>query len=395
MKVYPHNITAGGSGSIKMDPKIPEDFWHVYNLLEIGDMVQSKTIRKVLASKGGGSGSLGASKQKTVTVVVKIEVEGIDFDSDSCVIRLNGRNRLENKHVQLGKYHTLELAANRAFTLEKKKWDQMHLDRIEVASNPAKTADLAVVVMEHGLAHIILITEHMTITKAKIEKNIPKKRVGSQSRHSKAITRFYKLLADHIAKDIDFEVVKCVVLASPAFVASDFKNFLYQDAQLHEVKAILDNKSKFILGHTSSGQRQALKEVLADNDVMSKIGDTKCAKDMAALNKFYKLLSSCPERAFYGKKHILKAIELGAIETFMITDELFRCSNHVERTEYVNMVEKVREFGSKVLIFSAKHPSGDQLRKITGIAAILRFPIHDEVSDEESSESSDDSEVEE
>lgn len=395
MKVYPHNITAGGSGAIKMDPKIPEDFWHVYNLLEIGDMVKSKTIRKVLASKGGGSNSIGAQKQKSVTVLVNIEVEGIDFNSDDCVIRLNGRNRLENKHVQLGKYHTLELAPNRAFTLEKKKWDEMHLDRIETASNPAKTADLAVVVMEHGLAHIILITEHMTITKAKVEKNIPKKRIGSQSRHKKAIMRFYKILTDQIAKDIDFEVVKCVVLASPAFVASDFKNFMLQDAMQNDLKAILDNKSKFVLGHTSSGQRQALKEVLADSDLMSKIGDTKCAKDMAALQRFYKTLSSCPERAFYGKKHINKAIELGAIETFMITDELFRCSNHVERTEYVKMVEKVKDFGSEVLIFSAKHPSGDQLRKITGIAAMLRFPIHDEVSDEESSESSDDSDEKE
>ena len=42
-----------------------------------------------------------------------------------------------------------------------------------------------------GLAHVCLITGNLTVTKGRIETNIPKKRTGS-SGHSKAINKFYE-----------------------------------------------------------------------------------------------------------------------------------------------------------------------------------------------------------
>lgn len=45
--------------------------------------------------------------------------------------------------------------------------------------------------MTGGLAHVCLVTSHMTVTRARIEMNIPRKRAGS-SDHQKAISRFYE-----------------------------------------------------------------------------------------------------------------------------------------------------------------------------------------------------------
>lgn len=45
--------------------------------------------------------------------------------------------------------------------------------------------------MTGGLAHVCLVTTHMTITRARIEMNIPRKRAGS-SDHNKAMSRFYE-----------------------------------------------------------------------------------------------------------------------------------------------------------------------------------------------------------
>jgi protein pelota len=42
----------------------------------------------------------------------------------------------------------------------------------------------------------------------------------------------------------------------------------------------------------------------------------------------------------------------------------------------------VREAGGEVFVFSAMHVSGEQLSKLTGIAAILRFPLT-ELEDQE------------
>jgi protein pelota len=38
-------------------------------------------------------------------------------------------------------------------------------------------------------------------------------------------------------------------------------------------------------------------------------------------------------------------------------------------------VERVKNNGAQVLVFSSLHPSGEQLTNLTGIAAILHFPV--------------------
>mmetsp|Transcript_6752 Transcript_6752/g.24976 ORF Transcript_6752/g.24976 Transcript_6752/m.24976 type:complete len:119 (+) Transcript_6752:1030-1386(+) len=45
-----------------------------------------------------------------------------------------------------------------------------------------------------------------------------------------------------------------------------------------------------------------------------------------------------------------------------------------ELSRFVRLVEDVKELGGDVHIFSSMHVSGEQLKQLTGIAAILRFP---------------------
>jgi protein pelota len=54
----------------------------------------------------------------------------------------------------------------------------------------------------------------------------------------------------------------------------------------------------------------------------------------------------------------------------------------VRRTKYSNLVEEVRNGGGEAFIFSGAHTSGEQLNQLSGIAAILRFPLP-EIEDQE------------
>jgi len=54
-----------------------------------------------------------------------------------------------------------------------------------------------------------------------------------------------------------------------------------------------------------------------------------------------------------------------------------------ERKKYVALVEAVQQKGAEVLIFSSMHESGQQLNQLTGIAAILTFPLDVEVVEAE------------
>uniref|UniRef100_A0A7N2LQ89 eRF1 domain-containing protein n=1 Tax=Quercus lobata TaxID=97700 RepID=A0A7N2LQ89_QUELO len=52
-------------------------------------------------------------------------------------------------------------------------------------------------------------------------------------------------------------------------------------------------------------------------------------------------------------------------------------SDVATRKKYANLVDSVKDSGGTVHIFSSLHVSGEQLATITGIAAILRFPLPD------------------
>ncbi len=100
-----------------------------------------------------------------------------------------------------------------------------------------------------------------------------------------------------------------------------------------------------MLAHSSSGHKHALSEILQDPTIAARLSDTKYAKEISALETFYRILGSDDSRAFYGFEYVVKASEMGAIETLMVTDGLFRSSDLVERRKYISIVERVRELG--------------------------------------------------
>lgn len=240
------------------------------------------------------------------------------------MLHLKGKNVMENQHVKMGAYHTLQIGVQDKFTLCKESWDTVSLLLVDQAGDPTQQADLAAVVMHEGLAYVCLITNTITHVRAKIENAIPRKRANMPtSPHDKAIARFFDQIIQAIERHVRFDgkcpifllvhasnaftffcvlVVKCVIIASPGFLKDHFFEYLCQQAVRgsEDKRVFLDNKRKFVLVHSSSGHKHALKEVLADPVVVSRIANTKAAGEIATLNEFYDMLKANPSRAFYG-----------------------------------------------------------------------------------------------
>ncbi len=383
MKLFGKELDKDSSGSLTIVPEDMEDMWHTYNLVAVGDKVRASTIRKVTTET-----STGTSNSTRVRLTLTIQVTDIDFDAQGCKLRLKGRNVEENAHVKMGAYHTIDVEINRKVGLFKDEWDSVALERIEQATDPAKNADLAAVVMQEGLAHVCLVTSAMTIVRAKIDTAIPRKRKGSASQHEKALARFYDTVLQALLRHVDFTVTKAVVVASPGFTKDKFMEYVNQYAAKNDVKVLLENKSRFVRVHSSSGFKHSLKEVLQDPALQARLSDTKAADEVRALDNFYKTLSNDPLRACYGERHVRTAMEHQAIEQLLISDRLFRARDVSDRKKYVAIVEEVREYGGDIKIFSSLHVSGEQLDQLTGICAVLRFPMQ-ELDEEEDSDDSD------
>uniref|UniRef100_A0A7S2JW02 eRF1 domain-containing protein n=1 Tax=Leptocylindrus danicus TaxID=163516 RepID=A0A7S2JW02_9STRA len=134
-----------------------------------------------------------------------------------------------------------------------------------------------------------------------------------------------------------------------------------------------------------------LKRFFSDSAIMSRLTETKFTKEVEILNRFMRLIDTNPDKAYYGYLHVNQANEEMAIEHLLVTDELFRSTDIATRKKYVSLVESVRERGGNVFIFSTLHVSGSQLQQVSGVAAILRFPLPDiaELEDEAEREDED------
>lgn len=269
----------------------------------------------------------------------------------------------------LGSHHTLDLELHNAFTLHKEEWDSIALDRVEMACNPAHQADVAAVTMHEGLANVCLITEHLTIHRQKIEHTIPRKRKGLCSHHDKSMEKFFDAIISAMIKHIDFSVVKAVILASPGFIKDQFFQYMLQKATRDDERRLLENRSKFILLHSSNGFKHALTEILQDPLVVSRLSDTKAAGEMKLFDQFMQLLNDEPDKAYYGLEVVERANQAQAIECkiinedidgrillfnlgLLITDELFRNIDFIKRRRYVQLVDSIKESGGNVRLFS-------------------------------------------
>lgn len=136
--------------------------------------------------------------------------------------------------------------------------------------------------------------------------------------------KFYEAVMQGIIRHVNFDIVKCILIASPGFVKDQFYEYMFQQAVKLDNKILLENKGKFMLIHASSGFKHSLKEVLQDPAVIAKMSDTKAAGEVKRLEAFYTMLGCEPARAFYGKKHVQAAVDAQAVETLLISDNLFR-----------------------------------------------------------------------
>lgn len=372
MKLVRSDITKDGAGSVKLLPEEAEDMWHVYNLVAKGDRVAAVTVRKVIRETASGNG-----EAERVRLKLEVEVESVEYDKVASVLRVRGKNLLESEHVRLGAYHTMELDQQRTFVLAKEVWDAMAIDYLKQACNPAASADVAALMMQEGLANICLVGASVTTVKARIETAIPRKRGPAIAGYDKALNKFFENVLQATLRHVDFSVVRCLVIASPGFTKDQFNEYMMLEASRRDLRQITENKTKIVLAHSSSGYKHALKEVLSAPAVMVLIKDTKAVKEVRALEDFYTMLANDSSRAFYGPGHVAAANERLVIQTLLITDELFRSADIPTRRKYVDLVESVKAGGGEVYVFSSKHVSGEQLGQLTGIAAILRFPLPD------------------
>ena len=310
-----------------------------------------------------------------------IRVIKLDFDPQAGQLHVSGQVVEENKHVQMGSFHTLDLELQRNFTLEKAEgWDSVALETLKEAVNQESKAQLWAVVMQEGLANICLITEHQTILRQRVEVNLPKKRAGSTDR-DKQMQKFYRTTFDSLLRQLDLSDLKPLLLASPGFTASSFQQFIKTQVAILGDKRLQQLVPKITVAHSASGHLHSLGEVLSSPAVTNKLSDTKFARETQLMDRFLELVRKDDMKAWYGPKECEAAVERGAVGkgggVLLISNALFRSQDINTRKRWVKVVDDVNEQGGEVRVLSSMHESGKRLEGLGGVATILTYPIED------------------
>lgn len=397
MKLVNKSINRDGSGHVTLRPEDDEDMWHVYNLIAEGDEVRAMAVRKVQTVS-----STGSSDSFRVRINLTLEVAKTTFSSgassstatatgqskeSTASLQISGKVVNENDYVRLGAFHTLDLEANRDFRLTKTQgWDSVALERVEDSTKEGRGAEVGAIVCGEGSAAICLLSEHMTVVRQRIDTNVPRKRKGGTSGHDKAMENFFQSVYQAILRLIPFQTLKAIVIASPGFTRESLYDYIFHQAMLTSNKPLLQSRTKWIKVHSNTSHVHSLVEAMRAPEVSKMLQGAKFAREGVGLEKFHKMLSTDELRAWYGPDHVALAVDRGAVGTLLISDNLFRASEPSIRHHYVEMVEAVRARGGEALIFSSMHESGQQLDQISGIAAILTYPLDVEIVEMEERE---------
>jgi protein pelota len=380
MRLLGRVIDDQGYGHINVIMDENDDMWHAYNLISRGDAVKTLTFRKIKEESKTGS---VVNTKKKINLLLKIQT--IDYEPDGPSLRVSGVSASENKFMQLGQHHTISLVLKQSFMIYKKCWDELHLERLQMACDPAVSCEIAAIVIEQGLAHICLVTNTSAIVKSRVESHIPRKLKGA-SGHDKATEKFFEKCVVSITQHLNFNTIKSFLIAGPGFTKDLFLQYL--EVQKPPWFSI----EKIILAHASSGEKIALNDTLSDPIVKQKLNNLKFTQDMDSIEEFFLVLSKEPNRAVYCLKDVETSAKQQAISALFISDSTLRKHRPLDRQKIIEIIKSVKENGGTVNTLSSLHIAGERLNQLSGIAALLRFPVYDLEENQLSSE--DEAEIE-
>ncbi|KAF2151704.1 hypothetical protein K461DRAFT_155511 [Myriangium duriaei CBS 260.36] len=392
MKLIRQSIDAKTlSGTATLLPTSPEDMWSCYNLLSAGDKLRAAAVRRVTTST-----STGSTHSERIHTTLTLTISSLDFDPQASQLHVNGRVSELNEHVRLGQHHTLDLELNRNFTLEKSSgWDSVALRLLRESTASESRPQLWAVLLEEGVANICIVTSGTTIVRQTVTSRLGSKTLPG---YGSSVAKFYQKTLDTLLRAVDPQDLQPILVAGPGFVPQTFANQVKTASQAAagkgksatDAKLLRQVGEKLVLERAPNAAPASLANVLASPGVQKRLADTAFARETALLDTLFARMRTDEWRVVYGPGEVEAAVDAGAVGkgggVLLISDELFRSMEIGVRKRWVGLVDRVRDReGGEVRVLSSAHESGDRLKTVGGVAALLTFPLF-EVDEDEATE---------
>jgi protein pelota len=78
----------------------------------------------------------------------------------------------------------------------------------------------------------------------------------------------------------------------------------------------------------------------------------------------------------YGLEAVENAVAMGAVEKLVVADTTLREADEEQRLHLEKLMREAEQRRGTITVVSTEHEAGEKLQALTGIVALLRFPIH-------------------
>lgn len=350
-------------GLIVLKIETLDDLWHLYNTVGPNDLVISRTTRRVRV------GDEDSRKQESVRkpMTLKLRVEDVAFHSFSNRVRIKGQI-LEGPSdlVSIGSYHTINIETGDTLSIIKEHWPKYILDRLNDATKDQLSPISLLVTIEDGTAELFLAADYGIKEAVRVHTNISRKR-GDQKSYDSTIKEFFDDVTLAVKSQLEQGQIGLIVIAGPGFTKDHYRDYLSS--------ARIKNLPPVVAENTNSIGIPGAKEILFRGVIGKVITELKVETETRLVEELVEHISKDDGLGTYGFVEVSRAVQFGAIEELLITDKRLREGSDEDRRKMDTLIRNTEATRGAFHIVSTEHPTGEQLHRLGGIAAILRFRI--------------------
>lgn len=371
MKIDISKIQPNQPGTLMINIENVEDFWTLANVIRTGDRLTSQVRRKVVRVLTSGK-----TRSEVKVLKATIAVTEVQYQSGVDEMQVRGTLTHELEDAKEGSFQRMLLSIGRPFSLYKSCWDKFSYDEMREAGDECSGAEVAAVVMQSGLASICIIGRNSTVVTSTVSKAIPKMRVhGSNGKNAESKQKFFDMTAKALVSNVDVHNMRCIIIASPGFLQSEFLSFITSRRTEYGLQNEL-SRGVFVTGVVPSGHSQELEGLLAQPEMQKHVATLKAAVQANAMQELLKQMNTDMDCVILGENTVKRMDEVrDAIKKLLVTDNYIRGLELKERLEFLEEKERLEKMQVQVIVFSVKHQSGEHLAQLGGIAAILKYAM--------------------
>ncbi len=176
-----------------------------------------------------------------------------------------------------------------------------------------------------------------------------------------AAIEFYKRVADVAIQEFTFmKELKGIIVGGPGTTKNNFVDGNYMNEQIKgKIIGIKDITYTNAFGLTELVDKS--QDLLSEDEIMT---------EKKIIQKFLETLAKDTNMVAYGIENVRNALSMSAVDTLIVVDSI------VTDEELEELSTSCETSRSTFTLVTDRTPEGVQLLGLTGIGAILRYPIH-------------------